>query len=129
MYKLTIVVLSILCFIMCKPSSNSSSTEIKNIEAESVYKKLSNNNTILIDVRTPSEISEGKIEGAKEIDYRSKDFKTQIAQLDKTKEYIIYCRSGGRSKKATEIMNELQFENVSNMIGGFENWKSKYISK
>lgn len=114
---------------MCKPSSNSSSTEIKNIEAESVYKKLSNNNTILIDVRTPSEISEGKIEGAKEIDYRSKDFKTQIAQLDKTKEYIIYCRSGGRSKKATEIMNELQFENVSNMIGGFENWKSKYISK
>lgn len=129
MFKYAITTVAILCLFMCKPAPKSVEKQVVNIVAEDVHKKLLAGNTIVIDVRTPDEIADGKIDGALEIDYRLADFKTKIAELDRSKEYVIYCRSGGRSKKATKIMNELQFENVSNMLGGFEDWKSKYISK
>lgn len=74
---------------------------------------------ILIDVRTPEEIAEGKIDGAGEIDFMAPDFKDQINALDKSKDYVMYCRSGGRSGKAAELMIELGFVNVTNITGGF----------
>ncbi len=74
---------------------------------------------ILIDVRTPEEVAEGKIEGAQEIDFMAPDFKAQLEALDKSKDYVMYCRSGGRSGKAAELMLELGFTRVTNITGGF----------
>ena len=69
-------------------------------------------NTIVIDVRTPSEYSEGHIDGAVNIDIQDANFGTILSQLPTDGEYVVYCRSGNRSAKAVEIMKAAGFTNV-----------------
>ncbi len=78
---------------------------------------------VFLDVRTPEEIAEGMIPGAITADYRSDSFKQEISALDKSKSYIVYCRSGGRSVKASHIMSEAGFSDLMNMKGGYNSWK------
>ncbi len=74
---------------------------------------------IMLDVRTPEEIAEGKInKGALEIDYYDEDFKEQLGRLDKTKKYLVYCRSGRRSGETMKIMEELGFAEAYDLLGG-----------
>jgi rhodanese-related sulfurtransferase len=63
-------------------------------------------------VRTPEELSGGVIGHPINIDIYSHDFSQKINELDKKKTYLVYCRSGNRSKTALEIMKQLGFENV-----------------
>ena len=76
----------------------------------------------LIDVRTPEEIVEGKISNAKELDFFSDDFSASIMGLDKSRPYVVYCRSGKRSAKAMNMMKEAGFANVRDLKGGYNNW-------
>lgn len=80
-------------------------------------------NTIVIDVRTPEEVAEGTINGAATIDYHGDDFDAKIAQLDKTKTYYVYCKAGGRSSSAVGYMQDQGFENVHNVLGGYDDYK------
>ena len=82
-------------------------------------------NGMLLDVRTPEEFTAGHLNHAINIDYKSSDFKDQLAKLDKTKPYFVYCKAGVRSEKATEIMKELGFTNVYHMEGGIDAWQEK----
>lgn len=77
---------------------------------------------VIIDVRTPAEFSEGHIEGAVNIDFRADTFENDINALDKDKKYLIYCRSGNRSSSALDVMGNLGFEEVYNMLGGINAW-------
>lgn len=81
-----------------------------------------NNYDVLIDVRTPEEFSTGHIENALLIDIKDKAFKKEIEKLDKTKSYLLICRSGGRSGQACEIMQDLGFLDVTNLEGGMLDW-------
>ena len=80
---------------------------------------------IVIDVRTPKEFSEGHIKGAKNIDIKADDFHAQITKLDKSKTYLIHCRSGVRSAKALHFFKKLGFTNLYHMHDGFLKWKSE----
>ncbi|WP_048192571.1 rhodanese-like domain-containing protein [Methanobacterium sp. SMA-27] len=82
-------------------------------------------NLVILDVRTPWEFSDNHIEGAVNLDYTDPDFNEQIKKLDKTKYYIIYCKSGMRSVKVCEILKKLGFTHVYNIKEGFKGWKSK----
>lgn len=68
--------------------------------------------TIVIDVRTPAEYSEGHLEGAVNIDVQDANFGTILSQLPTDGEYVVYCRSGNRSAQAVEIMKASGFTNV-----------------
>lgn len=97
--------------------------EVKNINQSEFQKLAKESNSVIIDVRSPSEISEGFIDGATLfIDYNGKDFESKIDKLDKTKSYIIYCRSGGRSASAAELIASKGFKKVYNLEGGISNW-------
>ncbi len=99
-------------------------TIFKDVSVDEAKKMIAaNKDLIIIDVRTPGEIAEGKIEGALEIDYYAPDFNDKMSALDKDKEYLIYCRSGGRSSDCLGNMKEMGFKNASNMLGGFNEWK------
>lgn len=76
----------------------------------------------ILDVRTRREFTREKIEGAINIDFRSETFKGDIGRRDKSDKYLIYCRSGGRSKKARKLMKELGFCEVYNLHGGITQW-------
>lgn len=89
-----------------------------------------NNSTdaIILDVRTEEEIAEGFIKGAIFNDiYRGQAFIDELEKLDKSKQYFVYCKAGGRSYNACKIMNELGFEKTYNLVGGFMNWQGEIV--
>jgi rhodanese-related sulfurtransferase len=87
-------------------------------------KQLNNdNNAVILDVRTQDEVDEGKIPNALHIDiYKGQGFIYEVDALDKSKNYYVYCRAGGRSAQACAVMNQLGFKNTYNLIGGFSQW-------
>ncbi|WP_310556636.1 rhodanese-like domain-containing protein [Flavobacterium sp.] len=81
-------------------------------------------NSIILDVRTAEECEEGIIPNAINIDiYKGQGFIYQIEELDKSKNYYIYCKAGGRSGQACNIMNQLGFETTYNLAEGFVQWE------
>ncbi|GGH40058.1 rhodanese [Mangrovimonas yunxiaonensis] len=83
-------------------------------------------NAVILDVRTDEEVEEGIIPNSKHIDiYMGQGFIDEVEKLDKSKNYYIYCRSGNRSGQACAIMNQLGFENTSNLLGGFSEWEGE----
>jgi len=85
-------------------------------------------NSVILDVRTENEYNEGIISEAINIDINTGQFFiNELETLDKTKNYYVYCRSGARSAKACEIMNELGFENAYNLVGGIIAWNGDVI--
>jgi rhodanese-related sulfurtransferase len=76
----------------------------------------------IIDVRETDEVAEGKIPGAVNIPLGLVEFR--MNELDKSKEYIMVCRSGGRSGRACQFL-ESQGYNVINMTGGMLAWEGK----
>ncbi|MFO1461440.1 MAG: rhodanese-like domain-containing protein [Verrucomicrobiota bacterium] len=79
-------------------------------------------NTVILDVRTPSEFAEGHLPDAKLLDYRSPNFAAEVAKLDKSKTYLVHCAAGGRSARACTKMISLGFTNVVNLDGGLGAW-------
>ena len=79
---------------------------------------------IIIDIRTEGEYNGGYIEGAINHNYYGPGFDDTLAKLDKEKEYLIYCASGGRSGGAFNKMKALEFKMVYNMLGGANAWRS-----
>lgn len=68
--------------------------------------------TILVDVRTPSEYAAGHLEGANLLDLTGGDFAAALPTLDPNAEYAVYCKSGNRSGQAVAMMEAAGFENV-----------------
>ncbi|UZD22401.1 rhodanese-like domain-containing protein [Algoriphagus halophytocola] len=79
---------------------------------------------VLIDVRTPEEVAEGHLKGAKPIDIKSETFQQQTAKLDKNKTYILYCKAGVRSEQAARRMLESGFTSIYSLEGGIDAWKA-----
>ncbi|MCW4032554.1 MAG: rhodanese-like domain-containing protein [Candidatus Bathyarchaeota archaeon] len=84
-----------------------------------------NQSFIIIDVRTPEEFEDGHIENAINIDIRSETFQDEINELDMNNSYLVYCAVGVRSGLATDIMEELGFQGVYDMKGGFIEWMAE----
>jgi rhodanese-related sulfurtransferase len=83
-------------------------------------------NAVIIDVRTQNEIEMGYIPNALHINIMDAgNFMRQVEQLDKTKDYFVYCKAGGRSAQACMIMNSLGFQNTFNLEGGFDQWNGE----
>ena len=83
-------------------------------------------NAVIIDVRTEDECEEGIIPNAINIDiFKGQGFIDEVQNLDKSKNYYVYCKAGSRSPQACAVMNQLGFESTYNLIGGFMNWKGE----
>lgn len=79
----------------------------------------------LIDVRTPEEVQEGYIAGAKNINFYDENFAEQVKTLHKNQPVFLYCRSGGRSGKASQMLLEAGFTQVYDLQGGMNAWSSE----
>lgn len=80
---------------------------------------------VLLDVRTPGEVSQGRIPGSKNLDFNAPDFAEKVAALDPSKTYLVHCAAGARSKKAETLMKATGFGKVYNMLGGFQAWAAE----
>ncbi len=100
-------------------------SEYEDITVSEFNTKLSTSdpNVVILDVRTDREFEAGYIPNAVQIDFMSPDFKTEVAKLDTSKTYVVYCQSGRRSSAASKIMTqELGFKEVKNLEGGYSTW-------
>ncbi len=80
-------------------------------------------NSQILDVRTEEEFVAGFIPGAINIDiYKGQGFLDEVNDLDKSKNYYIYCRSGARSGQACALMQQQGFEDTNNLMGGILEW-------
>ncbi len=95
-----------------------------NLDQKSWWNQfLSDENGVIIDVRTEDEFNNGSIPEAINIDiYRGQSFIYRVDELEKTKNYYVYCAAGVRSANACGAMEQMGFENTFNLVGGFSNW-------
>ena len=77
---------------------------------------------ILIDVRTEKECLSGHIESAVWIPGGKVEFATQKITKDPKVEIIIYCRAGGQGALSVYALNDIGYEKVFNLDGGFKEW-------
>jgi rhodanese-related sulfurtransferase len=75
---------------------------------------------VLVDVREPSEATGGKVPDAELIPWNSGVFARDHARLPKDRPVFIYCRSGGRAKKAAELLASEGWTDVTSLVGGYE---------
>jgi rhodanese-related sulfurtransferase len=92
---------------------------------EMIQKNRGKPDFVIIDIRTPAEFADGYIEGAININYNDESFLEQLDRLDKTKTYVIYCRTGRRSSDALNVMIRLGFKNVYRITGDIVRWKAE----
>ncbi|MGA6993875.1 MAG: rhodanese-like domain-containing protein [Candidatus Deferrimicrobiaceae bacterium] len=81
-----------------------------------------NRDFVVLDVRTPGEFAQGHLESAVLVDFRYPGFREEMAGLEKTKTYLVYCRTGNRSARALGIMRELGFRSTYHLEGGIKRW-------
>lgn len=93
-----------------------------DLDVTQFKEKMSEPGVVLLDVRTPDEIADGKIEGAMEIDFYADNFESEIQKLDPEKTYLVYCRSGNRSGKTCNLMASKGFKRCFNLQGGYKAW-------
>lgn len=79
----------------------------------------------VIDMRTPDEFASGHIKGAMNIDFRDDAFEDNLRLLDRSKTYLIYCRTHNRVGDARLTMESLGFKVVYAVEWGITGWKTK----
>ena len=130
MQKYTMMIGAILFFFVACKESPPPKTEVivqkevlKKISVEETKELLSvNSDIIIVDVRTEEETNEGTLAGAIVIDVKKDNFAEEIEKLDKESTYLVYCRSGKRSTRATDKMVAAGFKNLYEMKGGYLDW-------
>ena len=126
---LGVIILSLVAIKNFEPANASQDRVLKNITAREAFKLIEGNKNnpdfIILDVRTPEEFSRGHLENAININYYSNNFQKDLAKLDKTKTYLIYCLSGNRSGKSLNSMKHLGFIRVYNVSGGIRQWEKE----
>ncbi|MGA1227025.1 MAG: rhodanese-like domain-containing protein [Tamlana sp.] len=102
---------------------------MKNLTQESWIELISKDeNAVIIDSRRPDEWENGIIEDALMMNIMDESsFKQKASQLDNTKNYYVYCRSGVRSVKACITLESLGFKTTYNLLGGILEWKGKTV--
>jgi rhodanese-related sulfurtransferase len=101
---------------------------MENINQNQWIEKIQNDtNAVILDVRSPQECDEGIQSGAVQMNImNTAQFIADIDKLDKTKNYYIYCRSGGRSGQACMLMGAKGY-NTFNLNGGMLTWTGEVV--
>ena len=96
-----------------------------NIISDSQFLEIQDTDYILVDVRTIDEYESGHIQDAINFDFYSESFQKEILSLEKKSSIILYCRTGVRSANSCQLMFELGFKRVYNLLGGIVEWKGE----
>jgi glyoxylase-like metal-dependent hydrolase (beta-lactamase superfamily II)/rhodanese-related sulfurtransferase len=76
----------------------------------------------LVDVREPSEVAAGAIEGSARIPLIQ--LPARVDELDRRALIVAYCQGGYRGDIATSLLRRADFPRVANLTGGFDGWKA-----
>lgn len=119
--------LILLCFVslITTATVNAQTAKVKEIDANKFEALSKEPNVMILDVRTPEEVTSGKIRGAKNIDFMDNGFMAKVDSLDKNITYLIYCKAGGRSAKAAAALDSVGFKSTYSLDGGITAWQKE----
>lgn len=120
MRALTALIALTLTLGACAGTQTAGATLVDATEAQELV--VSDPDVVVLDIRTPEEVAAGAIPGAQVFDFYSATFQGDIGELDRDTTYLVYCRSGNRSAQATQLMENLGFEDVYELEGGILAW-------
>ena len=125
MKKLIPILLSALMFAGCAGTSNNQTNTYRQITVdEAVTMMAQETDYIILDVRRPDEFAAGHIPNAINVPNESIGT-SEIPELpDKDQLIMVYCRSGRRSKEASEKLVKLGYTNIVE-FGGILDWKGE----
>ncbi len=105
------------------PSDTLQVLDVTSQEAfDLIQKNHGNPDFVILDVRTSSEFQDRHIDGALNIDVNLPSFSEELEQLDRNGTYLVYCRSGNRSRTALAIMEDLGFTRIYHLTNGITEW-------
>lgn len=112
----------IACLLLCIGCN--SQNEIKVLGPQEFATAIAtDSNAIVLDVRQLKEFESGHLENAIQLNFLDKAvFEKGIKDLDKSKTYYLYCRSGRRSNSAALMMKKEGFK-VFDLKGGILAWE------
>lgn len=113
------LVLITFAFVSCQAQQKEG---VEKVSPEQFSQKINSVNGQLIDVRTPKEYKDGHIQNAVNIHLYDQDFEERINKLDKDKVVYVYCKAGGRSAEAVDIMKTNGFKHIVELDGGADAW-------
>lgn len=99
-------------------------SQITEVDPSEVHEVVGNG-VAIIDVRETEEVAQGKIPGAKHVSRAYLESRIEGAVPDRAQRVVLYCASGNRSALAAKTLEELGYEDVSSMTGGFTLWKDR----
>jgi sulfur-carrier protein adenylyltransferase/sulfurtransferase len=98
--------------------------EIEEVDAVRARELLdSSEPPLLVDVREPDEWSEGHVPAAIHVPRGNLESRIERAAPDRARPIVLYCQSGNRSAFAAKTLEELGYENVVSLSGGYTDWK------
>jgi phage shock protein E len=106
----------------CSQNKGEMGTDVSVAEAKVLISEQSD--LVILDVRTPQEVEQGKIDQSIHLNIFDPGFEAELDKLDKSKTYLVYCKSGGRSAKAVALMESKEFVAVHNLKGGITAWNT-----
>ena len=129
MKKLIPILLSVLMFTGCAGTSNNQTNTYRSITMdEAVTMMAEESGYIILDVRRPDEFAAGHIPNAINVPNESIGT-SEIPELpDKNQLIMVYCRSGRRSKEASEKLVKLGYTNIVE-FGGILDWKGETVTE
>ena len=102
-------------------SAGVSSAEYQKITAEEAKQKMDGGGVTVVDVRTEEEYAESHITNAVLLPNETLEQKAAETLPDQDAVLLVYCRSGRRSKEASEKLLKLGYQNVYD-FGGIQDW-------
>jgi molybdopterin/thiamine biosynthesis adenylyltransferase/rhodanese-related sulfurtransferase len=96
-------------------------SEIEEVDARGAQALL--DSSVLVDVREEDEWSEGHIPGAVHVPRGFLESRIERVAPDRAQPVVLYCAVGSRSAFAAKTLEELGYENVVSLAGGYTDWK------
>jgi rhodanese-related sulfurtransferase len=118
----TLIIASALILTGC---SSTSTPAVEHLDSARFADKIVETDVVTLDVRTAGEFMAGHINGAINIDVEGNTFDAEIAKIDKSKTYAVYCQSGRRSLIAVDKMANAGFGSLFNLENGIADWNTK----
>src|SRR5215210_2587960 len=97
--------------------------EIEEIDAAHARELVTSHSCAVLDVRERDEWEEGHLPGAVHIPRGNLESRIEAAVPDRERPVLVYCASGNRSAFAAKTLEDLGYEHVSSLAGGFTDWK------
>jgi glyoxylase-like metal-dependent hydrolase (beta-lactamase superfamily II)/rhodanese-related sulfurtransferase len=96
--------------------------ELPQMSVDVLNLRLQNEDLQVLDVRREREWEEGHIEGAAW--WPLDNFKVAPPEIDRTVPIAVHCKGGYRSMIACSLLQRAGFQNVVNVVGGFDAWQA-----